>query len=396
MRYGLIISFLLTASLSNAQVFLKAVLNNSYSDKKAGDTLILSGAYEDPGTQKLYYYLKENETKIPAEEVALVLNSVDFWDVQQFYYTSHEINSSGWNLNSRNQLEQKTLDLMAQLEAEKKLYADKFVEDYLQQLIQKIHYPKIWKGRDQNIQVKILNSDQKVCYAFDNGIILISTQLLANLTNERDLFKILTEAVGHILLNTNFDNVNPNASTTYEQLGAIYPENAKKRMQIIANKFINYYEKRNGTNAFAGELDFLDAMAGIISYTAWQEYYNNHFQLALEYIDRLMKSDIANSTDYLLKAKLYTKMVNTPEVNEQAIAYLKTAASFKDQQLPEIYSDMGVLQLREKQYSEARDTFTEYYKLVSQIQDDEKMKWALKMVNLCDIQLKENQTGSTP
>ena len=59
-------------------------------------------------------------------------------------------------------------------------------------MIQKIHDPKIWKGRDQFLSIKIQNSDQKVCYAFNNGIILISSQIIAETINEEEkLPKIL-------------------------------------------------------------------------------------------------------------------------------------------------------------------------------------------------------------
>lgn len=388
----LITPILLTPALA-AQVFLRGVLNSPFASMNSGDTVTLCGAFEEPETQKLYYYQKETNSKIPSEKITLLLSKADFWEVQQFYYTSYKITTDGWQLETRKELEQQTLNLIALLEAQGKLYTDKYTEDYLQRLVQRIHYPKIWKGRDQNLTVKILNSDQKVYYAFDNGIILISTQLIAEAKGEKELFRILSEAIAHILLDSNLDNIDPNSQSDYGQLGAIYSGSTKKRMQIIITKYLNYYEKQAGGQAYSNEFDFLNSVAGIISYTAWQEYYNNHHQLALEYLDRLMLNNLANSTDYLLKAKIYTKMVNTPGINQQAIGYLKTAATFKDQLLPEIYSDLGVLQLREKEYSNARNSFMEYNKMVTAAKDAEKIKWSLKMINLCDVYLKEIQTN---
>jgi len=380
---------LMSTLLLRAQIYIGGVLNSKFSHKQAGDTLLLYGAYQDPETQALFYYEKGTNDKIPAEKITLKLNEVNFWDVQQFYYISHKIVQRGWEMEKRRELEQRTLDLMAQLESDKKLYDDKFLEDYLQRLVQQIHYPKFWKGRDQNLVVKVLNSDQRIFYCFDNGQILISTQLIAQSQNEKDLFRVLTEAVAHILLDSNMDNLNPESETDYGRLGAVYMASTKKRIQTISGKFLNYYERNTQPESYSNDFDFLNAVAGVISYTAWQEYYSNHYQLALELIERLMLQNIANSTDYLLKAKIYPKIVNTPEANRQSMAYLKTAASFSDQNFPEIYSELGVLQLREKMYAEARASFLEYYKLVSAVQDDEKMKWALKMINLCDVYLKE-------
>jgi hypothetical protein len=285
--------------------------------------------------------------------------------------------------------------MMARLETEGKIYDDKFLEDYLQRLVQRIHYPKIWKGRNQNLVVKLLNSDQKACYSFDNGQILITTQLVAQTLNEKELFRILTEAVAHILLDSNIDNLDPDSESEFARLGAAYPVSVRIRLQTIATKFLNYYEKNTKSEPYSGDFDYLNSIAGVISYTAWQEYYSNHYQAALELVERLMQANIANSTDYLLKAKIYPKIVNTPEANQQSINYLKTAASLSDQQLPDIYSELGVLQVREKQYAEARVTFSEYYKLVSAVQNDEKMKWALKMINLCDVYLNESEDGAS-
>jgi hypothetical protein len=380
---------ILFTSYLNAQVFMKGVLNSPYESQTSGDTVLLSGVYQDASTEKLYYYQKGSDLKIPSEKLTLLLNEADFWEVQQFYYTTHKIATTGWETDTRKALEQQTLNLIAQLESQGKIFSDNYAEDYLQRLVQRIHYPKIWKDRDQNLLVKILNSDQKIWYAFDNGIILISTQLLAEAKDEKEIFRVLSEAIAHILLDSNLDNIDPNSQSDFGQLGAIYSGPTKKRIQIITAKYLNYYEKNAGVKPYADEFDFLNAMAGIISYTAWQEYYNNHYQSALDYLDRLMQKNLANSADYLLKAKIYTKMVNTPGINQQCIGYLKTAASFKDQLLPEIYSDMGVLQLREKQYTEARNSFMEYQKLVTASKEDEKIKWSLKMINLCDVYLKE-------
>jgi hypothetical protein len=374
---------------------MKGVLNSPFDTFNSGDTLELSGIYEDVSSGKLFYYQRGTESKIPAEKISLQLDNVDFWDVQQFYYITHKIVTNGWETGTRKELETHTLDFVAKLESQGKIYSDKYAEDYLQQLIQKIHFTKIRKGSDQNLIVKIMNTDEKVWYAFDNGIILISTQFLAEAKEEKQVLKVLAEAIAHILLDSNIDNLDTDSESDLGQLGAIYASSTKKRMQIITNKYLNYYEKKAGAEAYSSEFDFLNAMAGIISYTAWQEYYNNHLQLALEYLDRLMVKNLANSADYLLKAKIYTKMVDTPGINQQAIGYLKTAATFKDQLLPEIYSDLGVLQLREKQYSDARNSFIEYQKMVSANKDDEKIKWALKMINLCDIYLKEAKTESS-
>lgn len=387
MKYFIFPVLVFASLASNAQVCIKGVALESSKTALAGDTLTLCGAYENPDEKKLYYYFQESDKMIPASSIRLLLDEVNFWDLQQFYYTSYTISKKGWQLEKRKELEQQTLNYIARMESEKKILQDKYAEDYLQRIIQRIHYPKIWKGRDQFLTVKILNSDQKVCYAFDNGTLLISSQLIAETTNERELFKIMTEAVAHVLLDSNLDNLQSNSNSELAQLGAIYSSYDKKRIQIIAERFMDQYEHSAEFVPFSNN-ELIHSTAGIIAYTAWQEYYSQHYQKSLDYISLLEEYQIANSTDYLLKAKIFMKIADTPEANQEIVKYLKKAASFSDQELPEIYSELGVALTRENNYEEARHYFLKYYDLVLKMADQEKMEWALKMINLCNAHLK--------
>ncbi len=391
MKY-LVFTIMIFASLTgNAQVCMKGVVLENTETTRKGDTLTFCGAHENPNEKILYYRLQQSDRMIPSSAIRLLFDEVDFWELQQFYYTSYSISRKGWQPEQRKQLEQQTLNYLAKLESEKKIFHDKYAEDYLQRIVQRIHYPQIWKGRDQFLTVKILNSDQKVCYAFDNGTLLISSQLIAETTSERELFRIMSEAVAHVLLDSNLDNANSESGSELGQLGAIYSANTKKRVQLITDRFINEYENSSGFVPF-NDYELIHATAGIIAYTAWQEYYSYHYQKSLDYINLLAGYQIANSTDYLLKAKIYMKIANTPESNREIIKYLKKAASFADQELPEIYSELGVALTREEEYNEARQYFLKYYELVLKMADEEKIQWALKMINLCNAHLKSNVT----
>jgi hypothetical protein len=286
--------------------------------------------------------------------------------------------------------------MIARLDSENKLYRDKYVEDYLQQLIQKIHYPKISKGQNQYIDVKILNSDDKICYAFDNGSILISTELIAYSESERELFRILTEAVAHILLNSNMEYVKKDSDSELKQLGAIYPDSRKIRIRSIAEKYLSYYEKRAPSKPYASQIIFFNSIASIISYTAWQEYYNQSYDKSLQNINKLVGYGIANSTDYLLNAKIYLKMTHSSETNQKALGFLVKASEFEDQPIPEIYSEMGVILLREKEYEKAKNSFKKYHELAVDLRNAEEEKWALKMINTCDVFLRLSDTKFNP
>ncbi|MBA7529883.1 hypothetical protein ES705_22082 [subsurface metagenome] len=389
------IAFILLLNLLStdiwAQILIKGVFKMPHNSYETGDTAVFAGAQEDADSKKLYFISESSNDLVPADKVGLLFNEANFWDLQQFYYISSKIKSKGWQIEKRKKLEQKTLTLLAKLESEKKIYEDKFVEDYLQRLVQNIHYPEFSKGRDQFLNVKILNSDNKICYAFDNGTILISTQLITDLDNEKELFRILSEAVAHILLDSNIDNIDANSESDYRQLGAVYPESTKRHVRLIAEKYLSYYEKKMNSDPYSDQVIFINSIASIISYTAWQEYYNQQYNKSLLYINKLVGYGIANSSDYLLNAKIYLKIANTSEANQKALEYLQKATEFEDQLLPEIYSEMGIVQLREEEYLQARESFKKYYEIISSWQDEEKKKWAVKMINTCTIYIQQQE-----
>ncbi len=393
---GLLFIFSLFSFGLQSQVYIEGIVKTSYPDYKTGDTATFAGATEKGDNNRLYYILKSSHDLIPADDVLLVLDGVDFWDIQQFYYASYDIISKGWQTNIRKELEQKTLSLLAKLESENKIYEDLFAEDYLQRLIQKIHHPEFSKGRSQFMNIKILNSDKKICYAFDNGTILISTELLADTENEQQLLRILTEAVAHILLNSNIDHVDKNSQSDYGQLGAVYSQSTKKRVRLIAEKYLRYYEKRSVAEPYSSQITFFNSMASIIGYTAWQEYYGQQYKKALLNINKLVEYEIANSSDYLLLAKIYLKLSHSAEANQKALGFLKKAAELEDQPLPDIYSEMGLIQITERQFKQAKESFKKYHAMVVATKDENKQYWALKMINTCNVFINLSETRYAP
>ncbi|MBA7566248.1 hypothetical protein ES708_07937 [subsurface metagenome] len=52
---------------------------------------------------------------------------------------------------------------------------------------------------------------------------------------------------------------------------------------------------------------------------------------------------------------------------------------------------MGIVQLREEEYLQARESFKKYYEIISSWQDEEKKKWAVKMINTCTIYIQQQE-----
>lgn len=389
-RYFLIFLFLLTGfGLTSAQINLPGVFKENVQTFRVGDTVYFTGAQEDMHTKRLYYFLESNGDRVAANKIQLLIDDVGFWELQQFYYTSQKITELGWQTEKRKELNKMVLNFIAALEAEGQIYRDKYAEDFLQQLIQKIHYPKINKGSDYFLSVKIVNSENKYLYAFDNGAILITTQLLAESKNYDELVVLFSRTIAHILLNSNMDNLQESSSSELQKLGAIYSESDKEQKRLIADNFINYTNRKTPGSLESDAGQYIASIAGIISYTAWQEYYNQQYSQALVHINRLEENEIANSTDLLLKAKCYMEISNTPKSNKIVYEMLLLATTFQDEYLPEIYSEMGLVLLRLKEYEKAKKAYLKYQELISCTQETDKKTWVRKMIKACNYYIGE-------
>jgi hypothetical protein len=380
-------------SESFSQVSIRGVFTGNVKEFRAGDTAIFNGAREDAYSKRLYYYLKGTNGQVAADKVDLLTDDTDFWELQQFYHTSQKIAADGWEREKRDELDRMTLEYITRLEAEGKIYNDKYAEDFLQQLIQKIHYPKIYKGKDYFLSAKIVNTDKKYIYSFDNGTLLITTQLLAETTDYNELVVLFSRAIAHILLNSNLPNVDTYSPSEIRQLGAVYSEEDKAQKRTIAERFISYTNTyKLGLLAVDPDV-FTAAMAGIIGYTAWQSYYVNQYSEALVYISRLEEGNLANSSDLHLKAKCYMEIANNDQSNGEAYNTLLQAASFNDEYLPQIYSEMGLVLMRLRRFEDARSAYLQYQQKIMCINDPEQQAWVLKMIKACNYFI-EKESGN--
>ncbi len=380
--------FFLPLQANDHQVIIRGTITRNYRTFTKGDVIPFHGRAVNNRKQVFFLTLYQNRTEaIPAKYVELHDEDISFWEKQRFIYTGDDIQKKGWQVKKRKELEDKTLNYIADLEIENRIYKDKFAEDYLQRLIQRIHYPKFYKGRDQYLRIKILNSDKPVLYAFDNGSMLISTQLLAITPSERELVRLLATAVGHILLDSNLKNIDNYSDQTLKQLGAIYKSSAKKAVKNIAGQFMEEFEEgKDTTELYLGNKIFYNNISGIISYSAWQEYYNQHYHNALTLINKLIDHNIATDEDYLLKAKIFRQMANTREANFEALSALEKSVSIGTVGLRDVYAEQGIILMRLERYKEAQDAFVKYKNSLEKAGDAPKeLKWANQMIHKCKI-----------
>ncbi|NJO69395.1 MAG: hypothetical protein HC830_09060 [Bacteroidetes bacterium] len=104
---------------------------------------------------------------------------------------SLEIYKNGFDNLTRKNLEQKFMETLTEYEVNNAFFIDLFTEDYLQQLVLKIHPGPLHKGKTVLLNIRILKSTLPEVNSFDNGTILITTGFLASCESEYDLVKKL-------------------------------------------------------------------------------------------------------------------------------------------------------------------------------------------------------------
>lgn len=322
----------------------------------------------------------------PEDEIRLT-NETCFWDRFQFIFTKNRNNNSPVTNKKRSEMEKQTKDYLSQLETDNKYYKDYYIEDYLQQLLQRVHYPRFNMGGKKYFNVKILNDATSACYPFANGTILLTTQLIADTDSESKLFEILTEAVGYILFDKNYENEDSFSGNILKNLGAIGSGSTNNQLSKIAENFFKEFETgKSSKDLFLSRKDYYNQIAGIISYTAWQEYYSQNYNNALNLLKKLRENDIATDEDCILMSRIYRKISNTPESNHEALLYLQKAVELNTIGFPEVYAELGLTYIRLSEYSEASGAFKKYEEaLVNGSGSADDMKWCKQMIYKCSL-----------
>ena len=364
--------------------YLKGILLKDKYGYSSGDTLVFFSTAIRKNNS--LFFIDRNQYMYPEDEIRLT-NETCFWDRFQFIFTKNRNNNSPVTNKKRSEMEKQTKDYLSQLETDNKYYKDYYIEDYLQQLLQRVHYPRFNMGGEKYFNVKILNDATSACYPFANGTILLTTQLIADTDSESKLFEILTEAVGYILFDKNYENEDSFSGNILKNLGAIGSGSTNNQLSKIAENFFKEFETgKSSKDLFLSRKDYYNQIAGIISYTAWQEYYSQNYNNALNLLKKLRENDIATDEDCILMSRIYRKISNTPESNHEALLYLQKAVELNTIGFPEVYAELGLTYIRLSEYSEASGAFKKYEEaLVNGSGSSDDMKWCKQMIYKCSL-----------
>jgi hypothetical protein len=228
MRRVSIIITIIILSLSNLfgqnSIKFKEPLKVIVNDKLGGDIKKGSEIY----LTEITYILENNFPTLTIKGKAVDGNSLDFeykklknvtfneidnidklWDKQLLINNTYEnILSNGYQYSLRNELDNDANEYIRALYQNGKIFEDKYFEDYLYTIINKLYSGKLNDDRPGNVYIKILKDPEPNAFALPNGCIIISTGLLSTIQSEDELVGILAHEISHYELDHQVLNYN--------------------------------------------------------------------------------------------------------------------------------------------------------------------------------------------
>ncbi len=408
--YLLLLYFTLSIN-SYAQEFSnptkRAILIKNTSSFNVGDTLKIFGVKtSDYGSKQFLIkdiygtrYLKENK-------VRLLDDDHSFWENVWFTNRAADITESGKDVNERAILSEEAYDYFQNAVQSDIVFENELLYDYIYQIILDIHPQPIIKANRSYFKVLIIKSTDAESFTFDNGLVVITTGLLANLNSKKDLVELLAMHVAHTVLEHNLINLKQEikaerraavfsgiaAATTavagayaaiehdiyidpylpadiglatyfiskslMESAGASYNQSQIMNAKKITSQFLAEHEDLTWHN----ELEFDAYMAPATSFTAWQEYYMKNYSQSLYYTEKLHQKQLAIEDNYLLFSKLLRNTSNSEASNLLALQYLTIAQDMSKNLLIDLDKEAALIYLRLDDKENAKIALNNYKK----------------------------------
>jgi hypothetical protein len=410
----LFFTLLLTHISGFSQIVLKGTVQRYIETYKVGDTIEIFGYRKNEHTLTEQYLINRghNTSYVNTSRVKLIDAHLPFWDSIWFYNRGAHIKTKGWERAQRTHLNEDALDYYRYAMTNHLIFKDELLYDYIYQLLHKIHPEGLIKGKSTRLTLAILKSTSPESFSFDNGLIVITTGLLASTRSEDELVRTLTNCIAHITLEHNLINLNfqlrseriaafwrdfstvVNASlmaydhrkngTLYHpgqaaELGnAVYFISHDIRESIGANYSLEQNLKVSDVSTLYGEAhqislvdsdkEYIRNISSAISLTAWQEFNSLNFPYAFSLVDKLNTMKLATEEDFLLLAKLSRKSANTPGHNNNALHYLEEAKKFNSKPMAEIFKEEGIIHLRNQNLELAKVAFSNYLNILKTLQ----------------------------
>ena len=413
-----VLLFLLILSFADnfyvlAQFEKKGVLlKNTFFGSK-GDTINLYGRRYNSNVSANQYLIWGTEYRYVNEnKIKLVEKEYDFWENIWFNYRAADLKKDGWQYLSR--VKEDATEFYNQLLQNNLIYYDDFFTDYLYHLVNKIHITKLIKKEPTNFSVVIMKSNEEKYFVFDNGLIVLTTGLIANTKTEKDLVMVLAKCISHIVLEHNIVNIKKqiiaqnrsefwggvaavvsSAAMVYsntqnnsyfsadeivlvgasaylltkyvlEEVGANYSVVQHRSCKNLAKKYFD----ENGNLFLTTDHDYQKKISGIVSYTAWQYFHALDYYHSLELVNRIKKENALVAEDYLLLIKLKRLIDSSEKSCYEILSIISTARKNGGSGLIELFKEEAMIFIRLNKKDKAKASLSAYKNGLIRLQEN--------------------------
>ncbi len=430
-RYLLLLIFVMVANVSFAQskVSLKGYVIRPFGEYTVGDTVTVWGTRKNINTGVLQYYIRSSFGEyryFNEDRISLLGNDLDFWENVWMENRAETINKKGWESGLRQELIEDAMDYYSQALTNGMVLQDDMLYDYVYQLIYSIHPYSMLKDRATDFSLVILNSTELTAFSFDNGMIVLTTGLIAGTDSENELNLILAECIAHAVLEHNLVNLNEViraerrariwgtvaalaaatamavdevnngvfhdytlaadfgmsvyflSSQVLDNLGASYSSEQRLLAKRLSSRFMEMHPQVN----FLNDQQYLNTIASAVSITSWKEYHVKNYSYAQLLALKLADSGMATDIDYLLLSRIQRRKSNELESNQLALDYLRIARNMALDPMPELDKEEGLVYARLNQSEKSKASYLKYRESLLELKSQGKNVYTeLRMIN---------------
>lgn len=422
-----------------AQEPIRGIAIKRIDQYKPGDTIRIYGYQQKPSGEAYLIRSGYGDKYVSSSKLRLLDKDMDYWEKVWLMNQAAHIRTNGWQEELRQALREDYYEYASEMEINGLVFRDEFLEDYLKQLLCLIHPGALIKPEPARLNIMMIRTNRPEIFVFDHGTIVITTGQIARTGSEKELIGLLTEQTAHIVLDHNLMNLDHQIHSQHSadfwstfatlasavamewtnvrygtdfhlgdvmlagltsaaisdaiiaSAGANFNSEQTETARQLSRDFVSQLDQDEGFE-FLPEKEYLINISSVLSLTAWQEYHYNNYDQARIYLERVFELGIASEEDYLLMAKLTRTLSNSHESNLEALRLINTALAMNDFNFVEALAEKGLILIRLREISQARDVFEEYRTAVSGMQGlspGRDATWANRMLIKCDQLLLE-------
>lgn len=416
---SLLVVLLFSTHLSAQQkIYLNGIVSKPFAHYHVGDTIPILAKRTNPNTLKPQYlvHVFTEVRAVSEDKITLLDEGHDFWEMVWIENRAENVNKVGWERSRREELHQEALDYYSTALSNKMVFEDDMLYDYLYQMVNLIHPTPLVKERSSNFSIVVLNSTEQIGFAFDNGMIVLTTGMLASTKTEAELLNVLAECVAHVVLEHNLINLNARLKTearartwatiaavtmataqtidginygyvpdysvsadlgmsvyflstsALEDIGAQYTSEQRIKAQGYGKAFLKQYPEIISLDDY----QYTGVIANSISTAAWQEYHLKNYFYAMQLTERLNNLDLATDKDYLLLSRIQRRISNDRYSIQLALDYIQKGKGKSIEPLADLEKEAGIVYSRLNQPDKAKESYMKYREFLLKLKEEGK------------------------